>query len=276
MEKNKRDLMILIALLFLGVNYASYNYFIKAQLNSAAQAKNKYITRKKELSDIKLKQQSIYTKQKEIEKLKQETADFDSIAPVKVDTPQLIYDFYNGCKLSGITGQSISFELLNNNSNNNNKTSNSTSNTNTSNTNTNSSTTVQNNQNNGKFYTLSIDLKVMGNKSNVENFVKGLGTITKRKLNVKSITISSQSSTASEGSNNGLDMGNQVPGNNTNTTNGNQTDTGVAQISDELFSEIIFYEYIQDEGNSQINVPGDYVFYDSQKEGFNSISDMFK
>ncbi|BAH06067.1 hypothetical protein [Clostridium kluyveri] len=276
MEKNKRDLMILIALLFVGINYASYTYFIKAQLNSVEQAKNKYITRKKELSSIKLKQQSIHTKEKEIEKLKQETADFDSMVPVKVDTPKLIYDFYNGCKSSGVTGQSISFELLNEEDNSGDENSNNASNT----TDNKDSTTSQNNQDSGKFYTLSINLKVTGNKSNIENFIKGLKTITERKLNVKSITISTQNSITSGSSNNGTDTRNLFPESNSSgleeNVNNNQTGEGSTQTSQELLSEIVFYEYIQDSGNGGGNLQENYGFYDSEREGFNSISDMFK
>lgn len=275
MEKNKRDLMILIALLFVGVNYASYTYFIKAQLNSVEQAKNKYITLKKELSSIKLKQQSIHTKEKEIEKLKQETADFDSMVPVKVDTPKLIYDFYNGCKLSGITGQSISFQLLNEEGNSGENTDN-TSNT----TDNKDSTTSQNNQVSGKFYTLSINLKVTGNKSNIENFIKGLKTITERKLNVKSITIYTPNGITSGSSNNNTDTQNLFPESNGSglgeNVNNNQADESSTQTSQKLLSEIVFYEYIQDSGNGERNSQENYGFYDSEREGFNSISDMFK
>ncbi|APM38493.1 hypothetical protein [Clostridium kluyveri] len=275
MEKNKRDLMILIALLFVGVNYASYTYFIKPQLNSVEQAKNKYITRKKELSSIKLKQQSIHTKEKEIEKLKQETADFDSMVPVKVDTPKLIYDFYNGCKLSGITGQSISFQLLNGEDNSGENTDN-TSNI----TDNEDSTTSQNNQVSGKFYTLSINLKVTGNKSNIENFIKGLKTITERKLNVKSIIIYTPNGITSGSSNNDTDTQNLFPESNSSgleeNVNNNQADESSTQTSQKLLSEIVFYEYIQDSGNGEGNSQENYGFYDSEREGFNSISDMFK
>ena len=276
MEKNKRDLMILIAILFIGVNYASYTYFIKTQLNSAEQAKNKYINQKQELSNIKSKKQSIYIKQKEVDELKQNTADFDNIVPVKVDTPKLIYDFYNGCQASGVTGQSISFQLLNSSSSG---TSGETSEESDDNTNNETNTNEDNSK--GKFYTLTIDLKITGNKANVENFIKGLSNITDRKINVKSITISSLEISNDESDGQNQSSQNNIPdnviGNNSQEDKDNtKTETDNSQISNQISAKIIFYEYIQDKKDGKDDSAGDYAFYDSEKEGFNSISDMFK
>ena len=46
--------------------------------------------------------------------------------------------------------------------------------------------------------------------------------------------------------------------------------------SDEIPAEIIFYQYVQGSGNISNKDPNNYIFYDSQKQGFNSIADMFK
>ncbi|WP_411682448.1 hypothetical protein [Clostridium thailandense] len=277
--------MILISILFVGVNYVIYTYFIKNELNSVNQARNKYMTQKQKLSDIKAKKQTIDTKKKELEKLKQKTANFDNMVPVKIDTPQLIYDFYNGCKLYGVTGQNISFQLLGNNNSSNNPNVSSNSN---GNNNVNSSNNInrQDTQNNQKFYSLTIDLKITGDKGNVESFIKNLGVITKRMLNIKSISISSiEDNISSMGSNN---QGNTQNSNNIQNqlsiNNANLTETGKKQsntsqknnLVNQLSAEIIFYQYIQDDKGSQENIPNNYEFYDSQKEGFSSIADMFK
>lgn len=282
MEKNKKDLMILIAILFIGVNYAVYTYFITSRLDSVKQAENKYLTQKQKLNDIKVKKQSIEKRKKELEKLKQETVDFDNIVPIKIDTPQLIYDFYNGCKLFGVTGQNISFQLLDNNSDHNNKAPNNTTTNNNNNTNNTNNTNKEVKQG---FYTLTIDLKITGDKGNIENFIKNLGTITNRKLNVKSITISSsEDNTALKNSNSAINTQNATntqSGLSTDNSNVNstktQTDADNSQVSiNQPTAEVIFYQYIQSDGNSQLKVPNNYEFYNSEKEGFNSISDMFK
>ncbi|MEY7999868.1 type 4a pilus biogenesis protein PilO [Clostridium sp. Mt-5] len=236
MEKNKRDLMILIAILFIGFNYIIYNYFTSNKLKEIDKAKSTYISREDKLKNLKTVKKSIEGKREELKKLKQETSVFDSMVPSQIDTPQLIYDFYNKCKLSGVNGQKISFQLLKENNDN---------------------------KSNGNFHTLIIDLQISGSKAGVENFIKNLSSTTRRKLNVKSISITSK-------------------GENENQEESSNTDTsalggdGSTKPEDELFSEIIFYQYIQGDGSSKVETPDNYVFYDSRKQGFNSISDMFK
>ncbi|MBC2579951.1 hypothetical protein [Clostridium sp. DJ247] len=349
MEKNKKDLMILIVIIFIGINYVIYTYFITSQLDNIKTQKNKYLAQKQKLNDIKLKKQSIDKKKKDLEKLKKETADFDNVVPTEINTPQLIYDFYTGCKLFGIVGQNLTFQLLDNNTDPNkspNTNSSANNNTNTNNTN---STDNKSKQPSGKFYTLTVNLKVLGDKENVENFIKNLGVITKRKLNVKNITISSsENNNTSKETSNGVDIQSDTKAQSQPSTNklsssytkknfyidnhrvtvlrnasdknymsinfidkklyaddlvneATQQDIGKnnsissipnsnnsnigsvpsKQTSDQiptnqLSAEIIFYQYIQGDGNNQIKVPDNYEFYDSQKEGFNSISDMFK
>lgn len=242
MEKNKRDLMILIAILFIGFNYVIYTYFITYKLDTVKQAKNKYALKTKELNSLKAKKKSIETKQQELKKLRQETSSFNSMVPTQIDTPQLIYDFYNGCKSFGVNGQNISFELLNGDSS----------------------------SNSSDFHTLIIDLKITGNKANIENFMRNLNTVTKRKLNVKSITIGS--SDDEEVNNDELKSSDEE----VSTDNSNKSVDNVKKNGDELPGEIIFYQYVQGSGSSNTKVPNNYVFYDSQKQGFNSIADMFK
>ncbi|AGY76856.1 type 4a pilus biogenesis protein PilO [Clostridium autoethanogenum] len=242
MEKNKRDLMILIAILFIGFNYVIYTYYITYKLDTVKQAKNKYSLKTKELNSLKAKKKSIETKQQELKKLRQETSSFDSMVPTQIDTPQLIYDFYNGCKSFGVNGENISFELLNGDSS----------------------------SSSNNFHTLIIDLKITGNKANIENFMRNLNTVTKRKLNVKSITIGSSDD---EEVNNGELKSSDKE---VSTDNSNKPVDNAKKNGDELPGEIIFYQYVQGSGNSNTKVPNSYIFYNSQKQGFNSIADMFK
>jgi type IV pilus assembly protein PilO len=305
-EKNKRDLMILIAILFLGMNYGIYTYFITKQLDNVKVAQNRYLVEKQKLDNIKAKKQSIDDKEKVLQKLKQETANFDNIVSNQINTPQLIYDFYNGCKSFGVTGENVSFQLLNNVNNSDNKTSNNTNTANNTNgtnsnknTNTNNSNISINNTdkaNNQNFYSLTINLNITGDKGNVENFIKNLGVITKRKLNVKSITISSVGNNGVLSSSNnqinipsvsipninvqsGTNMQNQpsVNNGNSNSAQTSLNESGNAQVNtSQLAAQIVFYQYIENNENNTMNVSNNYEFYDSKEEGFNSISDMFK
>mgnify|MGYP000855897910 FL=1 len=206
------------------------------------QAKSNYTLKIKKLNDLKAKKRSIETKKQELKKLKQETADFDNMVPAQIDTPQLIYDFYKGCKLFGVSGQNISFELLN----------------------------EDNSSNDKSFHTLVIDLKITGNKANIENFLRGVNTITQRRLNVKSVTI---------GNNDDEEVKNDTSQSSISTDNSGKVDGSVNSAnenSDEISAEIIFYQYVQGSGNISNKDPNNYIFYDSQKQGFNSIADMFK
>jgi type IV pilus assembly protein PilO len=54
-EKNKRDLMILIAIIFIGVNYIIYTYFIRGQLDYVNETKQNYILEQKKLSALQKK-----------------------------------------------------------------------------------------------------------------------------------------------------------------------------------------------------------------------------
>ncbi|MBV4419778.1 hypothetical protein KM800_10670 [Clostridium tyrobutyricum] len=242
MKKNKRDLMILMVIIFIGINYAVYTYFIKNQLHNLNSAENKYLATQKDLDTLENKQASINVKAEEIKILKQKTAVLDTMAPKNVNTPQLIYDFYMGCKKFDITGRSISFQLLDSQSGN-------------------------------SFHTLTINLKISGNREKIESFIKNLDGITDRKINVKSITMylpdyenTSKYDDSSTG-NDSIDTRN-------NTDSENISSAEDSKTSNVIGGEIVFYEYIQGNGNSKY--PDNYVFYDSQKEGLNSISDMFK
>ncbi|WP_058952988.1 type 4a pilus biogenesis protein PilO [Clostridium tyrobutyricum] len=242
MKKNKRDLMILMVIIFIGINYAVYTYFIKNQLHNLNSAENKYLTTQKDLDALENKQESINVKAEEIKTLKQKTAVLDTMAPKNVNTPQLIYDFYTNCKKFGITGRSISFQLLNSQSGN-------------------------------SFHTLTINLKISGNREKIESFIKNLDGITDRKINVKSITIyipDYENTSKYDDSSTGNDSINIW--NNADSRDINSAENSKA--SNIVGGEIVFYEYIQGNGNSKY--PDNYVFYDSEKEGLNSIADMFK
>ncbi|WP_416175895.1 hypothetical protein [Clostridium sp.] len=243
MEKNKRDLMILIAIIFIGVNYIIYTYFIKSQLDYVNETKQNYALKQKKLNDLENEKKSIDIKKKEIEDLKKQVVSYDVMVPKIVDTPQLIYDFYNQCSLYNITDSRINFELLD-------------------------STEVGN----SNFHRLEVDLKIEANKQDVEKFIENLNSITSRRLNVKEIKMylpSYEDTTKGENGSSEVDDSES-----TDLFEDSDLEDSYFEDSDLLGAEITFNEYIK--GDYKTVYPKNYVFYDSEKEGFGSISDMFK
>lgn len=306
MEKNKRDLMILIAIIFIGINYATYTYFISQKMKSTEAFKNNYITQAEKLSEMEVKRETIKQRKKEIEKLKKDTASFSSKIPSRVNTPELIYNFYTACQKYKVIGDSVSFQLLDNSK-------------------VDKADKGENEiLSNANVNTLTINLKVTGHKIDIETFIKNLNTITKRKLNIKSIalaTLDSEDKDETEAKVDGNDneeilnktslnkiepyavqlLGNNLYAdgivkkddsidelhkdnvyNNTNLDNLDQDKAIIPNLENNVYFpnyisvEIIFYQYIEKSEENESIILKNYEFYDSKKEGFDSIADMFK
>lgn len=223
----------------MGINYSIYTYFIANQLDSLEKAKSKYLQKQQKLNELNSKKEAIKNEKNEVEKLKNQTSDFNNKVPSQINTPQLIYDFYTGCKIYDISGESVSFQLLNQEEvpNNQNKVTTGDVNKNTS----------------ESFFTLTIELNVIGEKEKIENFIKNLANLTTRQLNVKSIAIATVEENLA-----------------------NQSLIEDLLTKSKLSADIVFCQYIQK--NKKYNTKEDYnyEFYDSKKEGFKNISDMFK
>lgn len=294
MDKNKRDLMILIAIIFIGINYATYTYFISRKMESVQAFKNNYITKEEKLSEMEVKKALINQRKKEIEELKKKTSSFSNNVPSKIDTPGLIYDFYVACQKYKVTGDSISFQLLDN--------SDASKNANSE------------DEGNNNVYTLTISLKVTGHKIDMETFIKSLDNITQRRLNVKSITLTTinlegkddtkvktdakadkkdTENVLSKASFNEVKpytlklLGNKLYADglvkeDNKTDNLNENKDIIPNIEDnssfpnQISAEIVFYQYIEKTKENQAIMDKNYKFYDSKKEGFKNISDMFK
>lgn len=312
MDKNKKDLMILIGIIFIGINYGTYTYFISEEMKSVQAFKNNYITQEEKLSEMEVKKETIKQRKKEIEKLKKETINFNRNVPTKVNTPQLIYDFYTACQKYKVTGESISFQLLDNEDNG-------------------SSQSNDEGLSNTNVYALTITLKVTGYKIDIETFIKNLNSITERRLNVKSIKLAAldledrnedkgetdakvdkkdaddilnktsfkttKSYTLQHlGSNlyadgivknddnvqylNKNDTSDSVNVNDLN--NLNEDNLIIPNLEDNIYfpnnisAEIVFCQYIEKNKENDFIMSKDYKFYDMNKEGFDSVADMFK
>lgn len=320
MEKQKKILMLLMVLVFLMINYIVYNFYFKGKLEQVKNDKAHYIYIINKIDNIeneqaKLKKIEVYN-----EKLKRDVKILDIIAPKYIDTPQLAYDFYLSCLKFGVKGEELKFQLDDENVN--------------KNSSKNSETDSSNNKNSqgNNLKKLTVDLKISGNKNNIEKYLKNLHNITQRRLNVKTVVVSLngyedkqqekssgvdkttynyknngitllsnngkyiadgggiltnediESGTSTENSghnfldnfNNKLENSNSMDSNtqNQDINIDNSLDNFMDKDLDNIQANIVFYQYIQGDGESFDNSKR----YDFSNEslGFDSIADMFK
>lgn len=254
MDKNRKQIILLIFLIFIGINYALYQFFFLPSLKSLKLKEKEYVNKHEKLKSLINEKNNYEALKNEIDRLKSDTEELDAIAPHTIDTPQLVYDFYTACKKYGIKGEDLTFELENQIQSKNKS---------------NQTNSIKNNSgsNDSKVsgvLKLAITLNASGNKNSIENFIRNLDDITKRKLNVKSISISVKEDSENEG---------QIPGDGIITEIGEASSVRLPK-TDELDLVIVFYQYLQSDG-AQYEKPKTYTFYDGKK-GFKNLADMFK
>lgn len=202
MDKNKRQIIILICLLAFIANYSVYTYYVAPQLGKIESLKKTYEQKVNKLNLLQKEKARIDSLKKNVAELKVESEKLDTMAPREIDTPKLIYDFYNFCKLYGVTGESVKFQLQEGSQP---QSANGKESTKKSTTNNNS---VKNS--NLTLISFTIDLSVKGNKGNIGNMLNNLNTITDRKLNVKNIVLATADIQQNNGDNenSSIDEGN--------------------------------------------------------------------
>lgn len=269
MDKNKRQIIILICLLTFIANYSIYTYYINPRLQKITDLKKSYEQKLNKLNSLEKEKANIYSLKKSVANLKVESEKLDDMAPREIDTPKLIYDFYNFCRLYGVTGDNIKFQLEA-----------------ASETENNSENTDANKNNNSEknsdlvLVSLTIDLSVKGNKQNIGNMLNNLNSVTDRKLNVKNIVLApAEMQQNEEGQQNNNINGNsqdvQIPNYVQNGPSG-QGGNGV-NITNlyEMMANITFVQYIQISNESYEQFKS-YPFFDENDKGFGSFSEMFK
>lgn len=248
MEKNKRDILILIVLMTFLINYVIYFYIISPKLNNLKNSKSKHEELQEKIntaSNLKIQEKTL---KEEVEKLTNDTGKISQLMPSKIDTPQLIYDFYNYCKKHNVIGQSIEFQLKENNQELQTKEIDSITNE-----------TNQDNQSNQQITekrsstlkVLDIALDVYCSKDKLDEFLNDLNNITTRRLNIKLITISQPT---------------QI------NTEDNLIDEHKQMVQGKLPVKIIFKQYIYLDENDYKN---NYDYFNI-KVGFDTIGDLFK
>ncbi|SQB89768.1 hypothetical protein [Clostridium tetanomorphum] len=211
----------------------------------------------------------------------------------EIDTPQLIYDFYISCIKYSINGEEMKFDLNDDKDSEHDKKDNSKDITlDKSNIeNKDISLNTKNYSKEEKYISngivrLSITLKVNGDKNKIEKYINSLNHITKRKLNVKSIKLSSKMDITEEekisekeiASNSYINDSESLDVNNIHNVKDNEVidkeeNNSILVKDDDISAEIVFYQYIK-VNEENYDAIRNYDFY-NKKIGFKSIADMF-
>lgn len=272
MDKRKRDIVILVILTAFLVNYVIYFYIIVPKFNDLKNLKNQYNELQQKIEkakELKAREDKI---NQEINELIKETEGINILTPNKIDTPQLIYDFYNYCKKYNVVGENIEFQLDENNIETNddikkivegiNKEINANSKEEQSNLEQ-QNQTANENKDSSKFKKLDITLNVYCANDDLDKFLKNLDYITKRKLNVKLISISQ----VIENEANQQQETEQI-----DIQNEQEIDEHTKKIQGKLPVKIVFTQYLYIDSSVYEN---NYEYFDI-KIGFEKIGDIFK
>ena len=277
MDKNKKELIVLILLLFIGANYLIYHYYLVPLQNKLVLEKKKYTQALALGNETNSKNNKLKQLQQTQEKLKNDSATLETLTVKEIDTPQLIYDFYNSCKKYGITGDDVSFDLNGtaDQSQSSNTVSQQNTNQQTGNNSQNTNNASDKSKSGNKLLKLSITLNVNGDNDNMENYIRNLNTITNRKLNVKSIELKSIGTQNVSINPSTLTQLPQITGSNSTVQSTPQLpQVQVTPGTSRLSATIVFYQYLLTDGK-EISNKDSYDFY-HENIGFDSIAKMFK
>jgi len=280
MSKTNKQILLFIIIVLIGVGYAVNEYIIIPEKVIIDQKTKQAQDDKQKLSLLNIKSAQVVKLRAEVAKLKDVAGSISDVTVVKIDTPQLIFDFYSSCKEYGVKGENLVFQLADSGT-----TANATTGTTTTGDTTNKSangtqvtppTTTTNSPadiNKAKTTTdllkLTIELKVSGDKNKVEKYIRNLNTLTTRKINVKKLKLEATTATVVN-STDGVSSTQIIP--NTILTPGSTTIA--TPVTDQLTADIIFDQYIYNQG--KVIAPlSNYSFYNGNT-GFSNFSDMFK
>ena len=265
MEKTKKQILLFIIIIIVGVGYV-INEYIMAPKKLLIQEKSIQLEADKQKLNLLTSMISdVSSLNEEVAKLKKEAESIEEVTVKDINTPQLIFDFYNSCKDHGIKGENLVFQLADGDTNVDETTSEATDITdenadeNQTEVVTEGVTTENTNNDISKIEAtssllkLTIDLKVSGDKDKVEDYIRSLTTLTSRKINVKSIKLEAT-----------------VAETITDEATGEETD----QLTNEVNADISFNQYIFSNDEEIIRLKN-YSFYD-ENIGYSNFADMFK
>ncbi|WP_139905514.1 hypothetical protein [Clostridium thermarum] len=172
MDKKKIEIITLLILVAIGINYAIYTYFVQPQNEELIVGEQNYNNLQDEVRNLRLKSRDLENIKKRVdEKLKSLGGD-NTLKPA--DNQSLIRDFYAACKQYGISGDTLSFSeegaVLPLEG---------------------TGGETENEELYGKYKKQLITFDFSGEKGKVENFIEKIRTITDRKFIITSIDITS-------------------------------------------------------------------------------------
>jgi len=277
MNKTKKQIILLIIIVLIGVGYAVNQYIIAPEKLLIQEKAKQVEADKQKLSLLKIQSTEAIKLKAEVAKLKLVAETIGDVTVADIDTPQLIFDFYTSCKKYGIKGENLVFQLADTNTKIDKATEGATVNPNSASTQqsagnnqaivsptpttpSSSAEVIDKTKATSDLIKLTIDLKVSGDKNKMEKYLKSLNTLTIRKINVKNIKL--EATVAQDTNTQGAASTPDI------------TSTNVTIVSNQVTADITFNQYIYS-NNKDIIRSSTYSFYDG-KTGFSNFSDMFK
>jgi type IV pilus assembly protein PilO len=182
MDKKKVEVIILIVLLFFGLNYGVFSYYIQPQNAELQAAKQNYNNIKNEVRELRFKEQDLQDLKSRVEEMLNNN-DTTNQLPEEADNQKLIREFYEACKKYGVQGDILTFSPQGGLPA-------------TAGEGTGETASEGDTQNLlGNIKTQLIMFSFSGEKGKVENFIENIRTVSSRKLFISSIDISSLTDT---------------------------------------------------------------------------------
>jgi type IV pilus assembly protein PilO len=255
MEKTKKQILLFIVIILVGVGYVINEYIIAPEKLVIEQKAEQIRLDNQKLSLLKSKSSEAIKLTEEVAILKQGSESIADVTVEDIDTPQLIFDFYSSCIDYGIKGENLVFQLADDSNKEENPESGTTDNSSADpnisinqtemntevTTTTNETDDINKSKVNTGLLKLSIQLKVSGDKNKVETYIRKLKSLTARKMNVLSIKVES--------------IADEL-------------------VINEVTADIMFNQYIYNDGKKIIR-SSNYSFY-NENLGFSNFADMFK
>lgn len=169
MDKKTKDIILLTSLLFIILNVLIFNLYLSKRFVLVKESRVKYVEKKKRIEKYIEDEKKLPAYQKEVNKLKEGSIEILNMTSYNIDTPQLIYDFYNYCKKYGARGESITFKIDPRTG----------------------MDLIEKSNSKEKVLKFRIELNAVANKNVVDNFIDNFDKITKRTLALEEIDITS-------------------------------------------------------------------------------------
>ncbi|MFA9396696.1 MAG: hypothetical protein ACERKV_00325 [Clostridiaceae bacterium] len=260
MNKKKVEILVFVLIVFVAINYGVYNYVLLPYEDKVVEAKEAYQA-KILLQEQKENEKAEYESLKaELEEMANYPAELDELTAEAIDTPQLIYDFYNYCKKYEVNGGELVFDLAG---------------VQLQSENGELSSVNQEEQETKKVLKMTIGLTADGETAKMDKFLRNLNSITDRKINVFSIELTADTTESVV-----LlpdDLVNTEPeyDEDGNPVSQDLTDIELpdSEVTKNLEANIVFYQYIMLD-SEQADKLKTYDFY-HEDIGFDSIEDLF-